>query len=137
VRRPLAFTLVPILALAGALVWAQWSIASVTARGDPVLYARAVAWENALQGRGTVSPRAFLHPEVRGQPALKAWLATAVREFTDATAAQILEAKVVDAASGVSTYMLQTTGSRRQLATIQFPWAKADDGVWYVLPRNL
>jgi hypothetical protein len=136
-RRSLAFTLVPILALAGALAWAQMSIASVTSRGDPALYSRAVAWENALSDRGADSPLSFIHPEVRGNPALRAWLGKAAREFSDAAAAQILEAKVVDAASGVSTYMLQTTGITRRLATIQFQWVKARDGAWYVVPKSL
>ena len=136
-RRPLAFTLVPLLALAGALAWSQASIAAATSRGDPVLYARAVEWERTLSGAVTASPLAFLHPSVRSHPGLRAWLAPAAQEFGDATVTQILEARVLDGANGVSTYMLQTTGFTRQVATIQFQWAKGDDGVWYVLKRNL
>ena len=136
-RRPLVFTLVPLLALAGALAWSQASIATATSRGDPVLYERAVEWERTLSGAGTASPLAFIHPSVRAHPGLRAWLVRAAQDFGDAAGTQILEARVVDAANGVSTYMLQTTGFTRQVANIQFQWVKGDDGVWYVLPRNL
>jgi hypothetical protein len=137
VRRSLAFTLVPILALAGVLVWAQRSIATVESRGDPALYARAVAWERALAGTATDSPLTFVHPSVRAHPALRIWLAEVAQRFADAGGAQILEAKVLDEVKGVSTYAIQAGEFTRRPATIQFRWVKADDGVWYVLRSDL
>lgn len=132
-RRPLVLTVVPLLALAGALAWATLHVRQVEARGEPQLHARAVAWERSLTRPSTDSPLEFILPAERSSPRLRDWLLSVARLFAGPQSPQMLQAKVTGPAQGVTTFVVDAgdygTGH------VEFRWARAADGVWYVVPR--
>jgi hypothetical protein len=130
----LPFTAVPVLALVAALVWSTVHIGQVEGRGEPELYARAVAFEKSLTAGPGSSPLEFVHPTQRGNARLRAWIGNLEREFSNSRGSQILQSKVVAVGAGESTYAVE---KMNQLATVEFRWSRAEDGLWYVVPRNL
>jgi hypothetical protein len=134
VRRPILLTVVPILSLGGAIGWAVVQIRGVEARGEPELHDRAVAWEKSLSEPGTTSPLEFIHPEERSSPQLRRWLPEVARLFANART-QILQTRSLGGGEGETTYALDEGGVAGGTGTIGFRWVRAQDGVWYVVPR--
>jgi hypothetical protein len=135
--RPLVFTVVPLLALGASLAWAGLHMHRVEERGEPQLYRRAVEWERRLTGGPRSAAVEFVHPAVRGDPRLGAWLADVERWFAASRGSQILESKVVGRGEGEATYALDLGGLMGGLVPKHFRWERAPDGLWYVVPQTL
>jgi hypothetical protein len=135
--RPIVFTVVPLLALGASLAWATVHVHRVEGRGEPQLYRRALEWEERLSVGPRSSAVELVHPAVRGHPRLSTWLANIERQFAGSRGSQILESKVVGAGEGEATYAIDIGAPTRRLPTVEFRWERAQDGLWYVVPRSL